>query len=392
VSDPAVARAKLAQAKRYLSDSGIDCWLLLSREGSDGVVPFLTGGQTVGQAAYLIYPDGRDEAIVANYDEGHVALTGVIQSVRSYERGLRQPLVQTLRERGVTTIALNFSADDAGADTLTHGQYLWFAASADPSWKLVSAAPILSRVRAVKAPVEIERLRRVVQTTQEMFVALWPRLRPGMSEREIHQMFVDETARRGLNGGVDDTLRGPLVLLPKVGMAHRGPTDACLEPGDMLVIDFSLRMDGYASDVARTFYCLRPGEDAAPAEAEGMFRASRAAIDAAAAALRPGVRGHEVDAAARATLRDLGYPEPIHALGHTVGQRAHDGGVMLGPLWERYGDGPHGVVEANMVFALEPTVLPGGPYAVISEENVRVTADGIERLCDWQTELWLIRP
>jgi Xaa-Pro aminopeptidase len=99
-----------------------------------------------------------------------------------------------------------------------------------------------------------------------------------------------------------------------------------------------------------------------------------------------------VDQVARDTLRALGYPEPTHALGHTVGQRAHDGGVLLGPRWERYGSGPDGVVEAGMVFAPEPTILPGGPYAVISEENVLVTEHGVERLCDWQEELWLIAP
>lgn len=390
--DHDMARAKLAQAKDYLRDSGIDCWLLLSREGSDRNVPFLTGEQTVAQAAYLLYPDGSDEALVANYDEGHVRLAGVIQAVRPYEQGLRAPLMATLRQRGVKSIAMNFSVDDAGADGLTHGQYLWFLAEADPAWSLLSAAPLLARVRAVKAPAEIVRLRRTVEVTQEIFLALRGRIRPGMSERQVQRMFVDETHRRGFALGVEGTFDGPLVLLPKAGMAHRSATDAVLEPGDMLVIDFSVRVDGYVSDVARTFYCLRPGESAAPAEVENLFQASRSALSAAAGHLRPGVKGHEVDAVARATLRSLGYPESIHALGHTVGREVHDGGILLGPLWERYGSGPMGVVEAGMVFALEPTILPGGPYAVISEENVLVTDQGIERLCEWQSDLWCIRP
>lgn len=388
--DHAIARAKLAQAKSYLRESGLDCWLLLSREGSDGVVPFLTGEQTVGQAAYLLYPDGSDEAIVANYDEGHVAGAGVVQSVRAYERGLRAPLMEALRARGVRSIAMNFSIDDAGADSLTHGQYLWFAAEADPAWQIVSAAPLLARVRAVKTPAEVECVRTAVRETEAIFLALRERIRPGMSERQIHRMFVQETVRRGHAGGVGEAVDGPLTLLPKAGMAHRGPTDATLEPGDMLVLDFSLKVDGYASDIARTFYCLRDGEGGPPPAVEAMFHAARAALDAAARYLRPGVRGYEVDAVARTALRDLGYPEPSHALGHTVGREAHDGGVLLGPRWERYGQGPLGVVEAGMVFALEPTILPGGPYAVISEENVLVTDSGVERLCDWQDRLWLI--
>ena len=390
--DHDIARAKLAQAKAYLRDAGIDCWLLLSREGSDSVVPFLTGSQTVGQAAYLLYPDGTDEAIVAGYDEGQVRLAGVVQSVSAYERGLREPLVAALRGRRVRTIALNFSLDDAAADTLTHGQYLWFAQAADPAWRLVSAAPLLARLRAVKTAAEIERVRRAVLETQAIFQSVRGRIRPGLSERAIQGLFAAEAARRGHADGLDAAFGGPLTLIPRVGMAHRSPTDAALEAGDMLVVDFTLKVDGYSSDIARTFYCLRPGEGSAPEAAEAMFRASRAAIDSAAAFLRPGVRGHEVDAVARATLSGRGFPAPTHALGHGVGREAHDGGVLLGPLWERYGSAPEGVVEEGMVFALEPTVLPPGPYAVISEENVLVTRTGVERLCDWQEDLWLIAP
>ena len=343
------------------------------------LLPAQNHTETVGQAAHLLYPDGHDEAIVANYDEGHVVLAGVMERVRAYERGLREPLMETLTRRGVRTIAMNFSADDAGADTLTHGQYLWFAEAADHAWRLTSAAPLLSRVRAVKTATEIARLRAAVRETEDIFQSLRGRIRPGMSERQIHALFVGETRRRGHWSGVGESLEGPLTLLPKAGMAHRGPTDAVLEPGDMLVLDFSVQMAGYSSDVARTFYCLRPGETVAPDGALSMFRASRAATEAASRVLQPGVRGHEVDQVARDTLRALGYPEPTHALGHTVGQRAHDGGVLLGPRWERYGSGPDGVVEAGMVFAPEPTILPGGPYAVALASVAPAPTQGDQR-------------
>ena len=76
-------------------------------------------------------------------------------------------------------------------------------------------------------------------------------------------------------------------------------------------------------------------------------------MDAGAAVLRPGVQGHEVDAAARASLVAAGYDEPMHALGHQLGRAAHDGGTLLAPLWDRYGDAPRGLVEEGHVFTLE---------------------------------------
>jgi Xaa-Pro aminopeptidase len=184
---------------------------------------------------------------------------------------------------------------------------------------------------------------------------------------------------------------GPPALIPRVGMAHRHPSDARIEPGDVLIVDASVAVDGYTSDIARTFYAPRPGESAPPRDLAEMFAASRRAIEAACAALVPGARGWEVDARAREVLAARGYPDqPRHAVGHQVGQRIHDGGTVLAPRWERYGAQADGRVHRGMVFAVEPTVLPDGPYAVLTEENVLVGDDGVERLGEWQEEIWFI--
>jgi Xaa-Pro aminopeptidase len=113
-------------------------------------------------------------------------------------------------------------------------------------------------------------------------------------------------------------------------------------------------------------------------------------MDAGAAVLRPSAVGWEVDAAARVTLVDAGYPEPMYALGHQLGQSAHDGGTVLAPRWDRYGETPFGAVEEGNVFTLEYGVpVPGRGYIGL-EEDVLVTADGIEWLSTPQRELWLV--
>jgi Xaa-Pro aminopeptidase len=140
----------------------------------------------------------------------------------------------------------------------------------------------------------------------------------------------------------------------------------------------------------RVWYLLGDGEDTAPADVIQAWHALWASLEAGASALRPGAVGWEVDGAARKTLVAAGYPEPMYALGHQLGRSAHDGGTVLAPRWDRYGAAPFGAVEEGNVFTLEfGTAVPGRGYIGL-EEDVLVTADGIEWLSTPQRELWLV--
>jgi Xaa-Pro aminopeptidase len=96
------------------------------------------------------------------------------------------------------------------------------------------------------------------------------------------------------------------------------------------------------------------------------------AIQVAVGTMVPGARGRDVDAAARQVILDAGYPEYMHATGHHLGRKAHDGGGILGPAWERYGDTPGYLLEPGQVYAVELGVpVPGYGYMAL-EENVVV--------------------
>ena len=115
-----------------------------------------------------------------------------------------------------------------------------------------------------------------------------------------------------------------------------------------------------------------------------------AAIMAAAAVLKPGVQGYVVDDAARQTVIAAGYPEYKHATGHQIGRTVHDGAVLLGPRWERYGNTPLGIVEAGNCYTLELGVPVPGHGFIGLEEDVLVTENGVEWLGNVQTELYVI--
>jgi Xaa-Pro aminopeptidase len=138
------------------------------------------------------------------------------------------------------------------------------------------------------------------------------------------------------------------------------------------------------------WYLLDEGESEPPEDVVAAWDAIWASMDAGAAVLRPGVAGHEVDAAARASLVAGGYDEPMHAFGHQLGRAVHDGGALLAPLWDRYGDAPRGLVEEGHVYTLEYGAPVPGRGFIALEEDVLVTADGLEWLSTPQRELWLV--
>jgi Xaa-Pro aminopeptidase len=172
---------------------------------------------------------------------------------------------------------------------------------------------------------------------------------------------------------------------PDSMVGHGRPSELIrVEPGHVVHFDFGVLSEGYASDLQRSWYV---GEARAPQLPEDVGRAFQAvhdAISAGARALRPGVEGWKVDEAARQSLVNSGYPEYLHALGHQVGRRAHDGGACLAPRWERYGRVPYLRVQPDQVYTLELGVMVEGRGYLGLEEMVLVTGDGCLWLSDRQ--------
>jgi Xaa-Pro aminopeptidase len=120
------------------------------------------------------------------------------------------------------------------------------------------------------------------------------------------------------------------------------------------------------------------------------FNTVVSAIEKSVKAIKPGVPGKDIDFIARKTLESAGYPEYKHALGHQVGRQAHDGGGIIGPLWERYGDTPNWLLESGQVYTIEPSIIHPEIGVVALEEMIVVTEDGAEYLSDPQKEIVLL--
>ena len=386
-----LGREKSRQALSFVPTD--DLWLFITREGSDPAAKLVFDAAVSGEAAFMLHPQHGALALVANYDVGHVERLGVFDELRGYDRSFADGFTSWLTDLAPSVVHLNFSERDILCDGLTHGQFLRVAAllqQAVPAATLQSSEPFLRTVRGRKTAEEVRRIQVAIDGSVALYDQLLPRLRTGMSEKEIQALMIDIAAGLGFAPHMGD-YGGPLVCINRIGLAHRSPGDDRVEAGDLLILDHGLEHEGYYSDIARTIYFPRPGESTAPEAELKAFASAKSAIEAAFDAIAPGVKGHEVDAAARQVHLANGFPEISHATGHQIGRHVHDGGVILGPQWERYGDAPYGALEEGNVFTIEPTILMSPMPSMLVEENVVVTAHGARWLSKRQTDLWLAR-
>ena len=366
-----IIREKHEMVPQLLDELGIECWLVFLRETSaspDPVQPLVIGGDVVWESAFIFTQDVRI-AIVGDFDADAEREKGIWTEVVPYTQGISTPLVKSLE--GVQTIAVNYSKDDVMADGLSHGLYEKLCEYL-PDKHLISSQHLVSKLRSRKSRTEIRLLTEACLITEQINEVVGSMLNPGLTEKEIQQMFHEEMDRRGVTESWQRKSCPAVDTGPDKVMGHVGPTDLRLREGHTLHNDFGVRYHGYCSDIQRMWFV---GTDI-PEELIHAFETVRDAIYLASEFIKPGVRGHEVDSVARNYVVSRGYEEYKHALGHQVGTLAHDGGTLLGPLWERYGDLPNGVVEEGNVFTLELYVTTKNYGMVSLEEMVEITAEG----------------
>ncbi|HVN31861.1 MAG TPA: M24 family metallopeptidase [Thermoanaerobaculaceae bacterium] len=390
-------RAKIAQAVGILNELDIDAWMTFVRESwglHDPCIDLVVGGNVTWQSAFIITRRGERIAILGSLDKAAHEILGHYDQIIPYVKGIGEPLRETLARLDPRRIAINFSVDDELADGLSYGMYLLLQNTlrgTPYAERLVSSEGIVSRLRSRKLEPELARITHACAETVDVFAQLHKRLKAGMTEKEIAAVMVEIMESKGLERAWEADQCPAVYTGPESAGAHAGPTDRRMEPGHLMNVDFGVRYEGFCSDLQRTWYCLRPGEKDPPAIVMKGFDAVRDAVRKAAAFLRPGVKGHEVDAVARGHIVAQGFEEYPHALGHQIGRFAHDGAGLLCPVWERYGEKPFAVVEEGQCYTLEPRVpVPGHGVATV-EEVVVVTKDGCRFLSEPQTEILLVR-
>ena len=389
-----IQHEKIEQVVGILAEQDVDAWLTFVREtahNADPALGLILGIDVTWHSAFIVSSGGERAAIVGRYEVENVRRAGGWSDVIGYDQDIEPVLREVLARLGPRRIAVNWSESDSSADGLSHGMYLTLERYlAGTRYELVSADRVLAALRGRKTPSEIERLRAAVRVTEQVIDDVTATLRPGLSERDIAQRTHETMARLGVSPSWDAQYCPTVNCGPDSPVGHVMPGDLVAEPGHVVHLDLGVALDDYTSDMQRVWYLPRPGEQGVPPAVQRGFDAVRAAIEAAAEALRPGVAGWQVDKASRDSIVAAGYPEYMHAVGHGVGRTVHDGATLLGPRWERYGDAPLGIVEAGNVFTLELGVHVAEHGLVSLEEEVLVGDSGLEWLGAPQTEVIVV--
>jgi Xaa-Pro aminopeptidase len=393
--DFSIQNEKLGQAIELLQLYSIDAWLIFVRETNlqpDPALDLVLGFDVTWVSAFLLCRTGERIAIVGRYDVENVRRVGGYSEVLGYDESIAPLLKSVLKRLNPEQIAVNYSEDDIAADGLSHGMWLLLnSILADTPYKhrLVTAAKIAAPLRGRKTSTEISRLRGAVKTTQDILQSLTPQLTIGQTAPEIYALALAEMAKRGVTPAWSPC---PMVAPgPDAPVGHTAPEAKYLtRAGKLLHMDIGVKQEGYHSDMQRVWYFMAPDENSIPLEVQTGFNLVRKALLAAAAALKPGARGWEVDAASRQVFIDNGIPQYQHAVGHHLGRAVHDGATVLGPRWPKYGKTVEGIVEIGNVYTLELGFLLEGYGYLGLEEDVLVSETGLEWLSQPQTELWVI--
>jgi Xaa-Pro aminopeptidase len=392
----AIVREKTEQAVEILKEKNVDLWITFVRETShvkDPVLDLILGFDLTWTSALLIHKSGARVAIVGRYDVPNVERLGAYDRVIGYDAAFQQPLIAEIDALRPRQIAVNYSESDPAADGLTYGMFQVLSrALAATSYvdRLVSAEGVIAALRGRKTVSEIQLIKVAVQRTEEVLAQLHSFIRPGVADTEVADFLHNFLTENGYGASWDWDYCPVVAVGPDSAVGHAMPSGLRVKPGNLVQVDFGISRYGFVSDLQRTWYVRPPAETVIPEAIQRAWDATTVALEAGRAALKPGVRGWEVDAAARQALVDAGYPEYMHAFGHHVGRTAHDGATVLGPRWERYGSSVEGVIEEGNVFAIElGAAVPGRGY-IGREENVVITVNGAEYLSHPQEQLWIV--
>ncbi len=219
--------------------------------------------------------------------------------------------------------------------------------------------------RSIKEPWELDRMRKAQDITDKAFADVLTKIQVGMSEKQLQAELIYCI----LKNGADNLAFDPIVVSgPNTSMPHGVPGERLIQKGDFITMDFGALYGGYCADMTRTV-----AVGFATEEMEKVYNTVLEAQKAGIAATKAGVKGCEVDGAARKVIADAGYgPYFGHGYGHCLGMEVHEApGCSVGS---------NTPMEVNMICSAEPGIYLPGKFGVRIEDVVIFTADGCENI------------
>jgi len=307
-----------------------------------------------GDAFYVCpaFEEGRAREQIAASPDGAKADVRIWQEDESpYER-----VAQGLADRAMDaeTVGMEETVPFVFSDNLR---------KALPGATFASATPVTAGCRRIKSEHELDLMRLASKVTLAAYEATYRALKEGMTHHEVADLVVAAHSRLGFEGEA-------LVLFDEFSaFPHGSVTPQLIREGTIILIDGGCKVEGYSSDLTRTFVLGKPTP-----KMKQVFDIVHRAQSAALKAARPGAECGSVDDAARKIIVDSGYGPGYkyfaHRVGHGIGMDGHE--------WPYLVRGNSTIIEANMTFSDEPGIYIRGEFGVRLEDDMHITESGAE--------------
>lgn len=236
-------------------------------------------------------------------------------------------------------------------------------AHASPQAKIASATPVTAGCRMIKSPHEVELMRLAAQVTLAAYKATYESLREGMTQDDVASLIHAAHAQLGFTGDAD------VQVAEYSALPHGSIQPQVIREGTILLIDGGCKVEGYCSDITRTFVLGKASD-----KMKSVFDIVHKAQSTALATAHPGLQCGAVDAAARKVITDAGYGPDYknftHRVGHGMGMDVHE--------WPYLVRGNTTLLAPHMTFSDEPGIYIRGEFGIRLEDDMHITENGAE--------------
>ena len=387
---------------------GVDLWAIMSRENAPDPVVELFGGNGITgwyghRNAYLFYDAGAgglETTVIGTHLSRHLApFFGAMQSYG--EEGLKPHLQKYLAARNPKRIAINQSRTISMADGLTAElkAYLLDALGPTLAARTVSSEPLLVDYVSVHTPEEDAVEEEAARATFDILKRAMSNevITPGKTTlMDVHYWITAERKRRNFEFNFAASLDLQRYRDGKV-VSQDDADNPVIERGDLLHVDFGVRLMGLVTDQQKMVYVLRDGESAPPAGLVKAFADSVRGAELHVAEVMPGRTGIEIKTRSEAAGRAAGIDLLVYS--HVQGYWVHDAGTWTVFDWpERYGAHPRTPIQGGEWFSVEfrtRTAVPewgGALVSMMREEDAIVPKTGpVRYTAGPQMELWIVK-
>ncbi len=401
---PEIRKQRITQLlPNALKAANVDAWLIVCRENNNDPLADHIGCENAGSpAAYLFYFNkGTFHSVAYSPSSEAKALDelNIHEKVISVPRSVSalKYAAEFIKKQPFEHIAINVSDLNAQADGLSHSQYKQLASllGAKHTAKLVSSEEVVYQWLSIKLPAEVEIMKEAAMLSATWQLEAYKTIVPGKTtDADVAKFLKAKMKARGVTDAWAADQNPNVNSGPDRGHSHS--TNKVIMPGDVIQIDFGVKLyNRWVSDIQRFAYVLKEGETSAPANIHQYWINARDSGFAAFNAMKPGVKGIDVDQA-QTVLMNKYNSEPVPwSTGHPVGYVAHDTGPNLGGSRSaQVRPAAHRKLKEGMVFAFDGFFswpLNNTEFKTISvEEMAVITKNGAEYLIPPQQNLVLV--